>query len=79
MKAKNTYPKNYKEFKMRYGDRPKDIIFAVATKDAKEAGRKEVVEWMLFYEQNDEQIVIPLEARQAKLKSWGLSNDTPKG
>ena len=36
---------NWEDFKAKYGDRPKDIIFALAFLEGKEMGIREVVEW----------------------------------
>ena len=37
---------NWEDFKAKYGDRPKDIIFALAFQEGKEMGIREVVEWI---------------------------------
>ena len=40
---------NWEDFKAKYGDRPKDIIFALAFLEGKEMGKRVVVEFINLY------------------------------
>ena len=41
----------------------------------RQEGRREVVEWLAFYEQNDETTVIPVGVLQAKVKEWEADHE----